>query len=749
MSAGRPESQVDITTLRIKGGGRVVLGQNVSPDTEWDIQQTFHGEMIDFRFYDVTLSLEDMLGFSSCQEEALDVEPLYGFERNMSALELSGSTELINATLTQMCIRPTSHLTMFPEKLPFDGAFARCRSFLGYLSVPDNRQENDKVYDDFVRFNDQCTQGWAALYWLGIEGNVTAGTWRNMALDTPLGYGRWLDSWEYPTDDYPCATYGGVGIPAMWYNADCGTLTCALCNFTGPPIVRMRGHCKESKFDRTFTVYGYHNGRPAFQGHFFTQIIWDNDTWVLRSRREAGVEARMVEKRSKGYPLGLSAWDVHNDDCPVRRTEYLVTLCDREDFTCSDGSCVPLSKRCDQVANCPDNSDELNCQIIIIPRGYSSDLPPPSTGKNPLRFLFALVVTSVRVFDLVGFKMELDVSQSITWKDARLTFSNLREGDFTNQAKASAEIWQPLLTIHDGAQSPADISVKSKILRVNREAPPLQDDDSRTGEDKLYHGANHTMKMTQQYTVGLMCQFSLQMYPFDTQLCTLTFNVSNMEDRFEFIKGGVNFSAERRLLEYRMVKEKMFHPEGNLKAVQVTLKFKNQYGYYIGNAVVPSLFMVVICYLTLLFDMDDFMDRIMVSLTSLLVLASLFSQTSQSIPKTAYLKLIDVWYICVITVDFLIIVVLVFIENLRLRFGSPASSSSPGGFGNSKLFQVSPFLKGEAGEEGKKSFSGASRGKMDLPHHVVNRASLVIFPAGCVLFCVVFFMIGFITFALE
>ncbi|ROT76894.1 hypothetical protein C7M84_004479 [Penaeus vannamei] len=348
--------------------------------------------MVDFRFYDVTLSLEDMLAFASCQEEALDVEPLYGFEKNMSALEVSGSTELVNATLTQMCIRPTSHLTMFPEKLPFEGAFARCRSFLGYLSVPDNRQENDKVYDDFIRFNDQCTQGWAALFWLGIEGNITAGTWRNLALDVPLGYGRWLDSWEYPTDDYPCATYGGVGIPAMWYNADCGTLTCALCNFTGPPIVRMRGHCKESKFDRTFTVYGYHNGRPAFQGHFFTQIIWDNDTWVLRSRKEAGVEARMVEKRSKGYPLGLSAWDVYNDDCPVQRvrrgpregawTEYLVTLCDREAFTCSDGSCVPLARRCDQVANCPDNSDELNCQIIILPKGYSSDLPP-STGENP------------------------------------------------------------------------------------------------------------------------------------------------------------------------------------------------------------------------------------------------------------------------------------------------------------------------------------------------------------------------------
>lgn len=55
----------------------------------------------------------------------------------------------------------------------------------------------------------------------------------------------------------------------------------------------------------------------------------------------------------------------------------------------------------------------------------------------------------------------------------------------------------------------------------------------------------------------------------------------------------------------------------------------------------------------------------MVSLTSLLVLTGLLTQTSQTIPKTAYLKLIDVWYIVLICVDFLIIVVLVVIEGLR------------------------------------------------------------------------------------
>ena len=56
----------------------------------------------------------------------------------------------------------------------------------------------------------------------------------------------------------------------------------------------------------------------------------------------------------------------------------------------------------------------------------------------------------------------------------------------------------------------------------------------------------------------------------------------------------------------------------------------------------------------------------MVSLTSLLVLTTLFVQTSHIVPKTAYLKLIDVWYLVLILLDFTVISNLVVIENLRL-----------------------------------------------------------------------------------
>lgn len=58
----------------------------------------------------------------------------------------------------------------------------------------------------------------------------------------------------------------------------------------------------------------------------------------------------------------------------------------------------------------------------------------------------------------------------------------------------------------------------------------------------------------------------------------------------------------------------------------------------------------------------------MVSLTSLLVLATFFSQTNKSIPRTSYLKLLDVWYLALISLTVLMIVSHVFLENIRLSF---------------------------------------------------------------------------------
>ena len=48
------------------------------------------------------------------------------------------------------------------------------------------------------------------------------------------------------------------------------------------------------------------------------------------------------------------------------------------EFTCNDGQCVSMEKRCDQIADCRDGSDEDACRLLSLPTGYNKVVPPYS-----------------------------------------------------------------------------------------------------------------------------------------------------------------------------------------------------------------------------------------------------------------------------------------------------------------------------------------------------------------------------------
>ncbi|KAK3870049.1 hypothetical protein Pcinc_024681 [Petrolisthes cinctipes] len=80
---------------------------------------------------------------------------------------------------------------------------------------------------------------------------------------------------------------------------------------------------------------------------------------------------------------------------------------------------------------------------------------------------------------------------------------------------------------------------------------------------------------------------------------------------------------------------------------------------------VPTTLLLIITYLTFYFALDEFTDRIMVSLTALMVMAALFLQTNQSMPRTAYLKVVDIWFLFCIIIKFVIVLWLVVINYVR------------------------------------------------------------------------------------
>ena len=84
-------------------------------------------------------------------------------------------------------------------------------------------------------------------------------------------------------------------------------------------------------------------------------------------------------------PLGLKKWIIINDNCPGNGEHFLTfSSCSKSEFTCQDGSCVPLIHRCDQIKHCPDNHDELYChRVEVDTKSYNKNIPPRKRDEKP------------------------------------------------------------------------------------------------------------------------------------------------------------------------------------------------------------------------------------------------------------------------------------------------------------------------------------------------------------------------------
>lgn len=70
-------------------------------------------------------------------------------------------------------------------------------------------------------------------------------------------------------------------------------------------------------------------------------------------------------------PVGRKKWTINDRYCGGQTTKLLtLTKCSEDEFTCNDGSCQPLSTRCDLKPDCEDNSDEKLCKKVVIDGEY-------------------------------------------------------------------------------------------------------------------------------------------------------------------------------------------------------------------------------------------------------------------------------------------------------------------------------------------------------------------------------------------
>jgi hypothetical protein len=95
----------------------------------------------------------------------------------------------------------------------------------------------------------------------------------------------------------------------------------------------------------------------------------------------------------------------------------------------------------------------------------------------------------------------------------------------------------------------------------------------------------------------------------------------------------------------------------NQSEIDVAIKLKRIFSYHLTNTFIPTCTLLIIAEITLFFDEDKTEVAIGLSLTIMLVMYTMYQSISDSLIKTAYLKMIDYWLLFCLLMPFVIFMI--------------------------------------------------------------------------------------------
>ena len=95
---------------------------------------------------------------------------------------------------------------------------------------------------------------------------------------------------------------------------------------------------------------------------------------------------------------------------------------------------------------------------------------------------------------------------------------------------------------------------------------------------------------------------------------------------------------------------------------RVKIMFKRRWVYHLITVFFQSVLLLGVAYMTFYFKISNFQDRIMIAITTMMVVATIQSSINKMVPKTSYIKMIDVWLLFGLVLPFLGFLISIFEE---------------------------------------------------------------------------------------
>ena len=315
-----------------------------------------------------------------------------------------------------------------------------------------------------------------------------------------------------------------------------------------------------------------------------------------------------------------------------------------------------MIKRCDDKFDCQDKSDEKYCQKVVLDaENYNNAIPPYISGSN-VGINVSIYLSSVDHIILPS-TFEIKFLLELTWKDYRIQFQNLQNVNIIND-KESQSIWIPPLVFTNSKDNGILANDEKTIISILKMSEPKFNNYKELRNAAIFEGRDTLIKYTREYQMKMICNYELQFYPFDHQICTIDVEIPTLlQDYIDIYPQNTNNLGVSKLNQFLITKTEI-QSSKNYSLVQCRIFLHRIPWYHIATTYMPIVLVLFLALITLWIDQSHFDAIIMVSLTCMLVMYTLFQSIAANMPTTAYLKLLDYFLIFAMIMPFVVFCIL-------------------------------------------------------------------------------------------
>ncbi|XP_050524094.1 glutamate-gated chloride channel isoform X2 [Daktulosphaira vitifoliae] len=252
--------------------------------------------------------------------------------------------------------------------------------------------------------------------------------------------------------------------------------------------------------------------------------------------------------------------------------------------------------------------------------------------QKPLIINNSIALVTLSSPDETSLKYEIEFLLSQEWYDERLQFNN-RNYTFLNGYHYQNLIWLPKVNFH-----------------MNGDFKPFQ----RPAQYSLNIFENGRVEYTTRHHLLLNCQGFMNVFPFDTPLCTFSMesiSYENIDVKYQwdnnkkYMKKYHYFKTVNAYLERNRTNEcdATERWRGNFSCLQVDLIFSRDKTFYISTIFIPSFILVTSSFITFFLEWNAVPARTIIGVTTMLNYFTTSNSFRRTLPDVANLVTMNVW----------------------------------------------------------------------------------------------------------